>query len=70
MSTPWETLRTLAQVGQQAAPVVVDLIGQLVHAIANSPDPEATARRALEEAARVKAFDEAMRERSRAEFGR
>ena len=47
------------------APEVIALLVRLVREVAKSKDPKATAKRSLEEAARVRAFDEAMRKRSK-----
>ena len=47
------------------APEVIALIVRLVREIAKSTDPKAAAARALEEAARGRSFDEALRKRSK-----
>lgn len=53
---------SIAAVVSVLAPVVRDLVIELVEEIRKSPDPEGAARRAIE-AARVSAFDESMRRR-------
>lgn len=46
---------------RKLAPVVAELVVQLVNDIASSTDPEAHARRLIEESVRLRAFDAAAR---------
>jgi len=45
------------------APVVKDLVVAIVKAIKDSPNPEESAKRALDEARRLRAFEDKMRRR-------
>lgn len=54
--TIWKLLRRLP-------PDVVELVVDLVRKVATSPDPKATAQRALEEAMRQRVLDEALKKK-------
>lgn len=64
MTTPAQVLAAIGKVIGALPPDTIPIVHQLVRAIRNSDDPAAAARRALEVAALVKGFDEAMKLRA------
>lgn len=62
--TPSQALAAIGKILGALPPEAVQLVPKLVRAIRDSDDPAAAARRALEVAAVVKGFDEAMKLRA------